>query len=239
MLLTIKDISDSAGVAVDINNSSSSGYQSLLQMLGQQTSSSLSSSALSSSDSTEQSSSSLNLPQGEKVSVSLRAEKLSRISSEYFSGVLSSSQIPALTQRLYEDGFLNASEFQSLGGQTQSVSAITEASNFLNSFILDESVDGDSEAAKAMLNVVDVISGMDGKTSAESRRKESEAYDYVANYTELLKEADAPADIVKGFENVQDVLAALDKVRKTEQSTGALASYASVQDAYNELFKDV
>ena len=99
-------------------------------------------------------------------------------------------------------------------------------------------MDGDSEAAKSLLNVVDVIGRMDESATPAQRRAETEAYEYVANYTDLLKEAGAPDDIVAGFENVLDVLTALDTVRKNEQSTGALASYASVQEAYNDLYSD-
>lgn len=223
---------------MDINNSSA-GYQNLLNMLGLQSTSSASATSTS-SETTSSSTSALSasVSDSDKVSVSLRAEKLSRISAEFFSGAISSSQIPALTERLYQDGLLSSSEFQALGGQTQTVSAITEASNFLNRFILEESVDGDSEASKSLLAVVSVIDGMDQATTADQRRRESDAYDYVANYTDLLQEAEAPADIIKGFENVLDVLSALDKVRKSEQSTGALASYASVQEAYDELYKN-
>ncbi|WP_430462938.1 hypothetical protein ACQUQU_09175 [Thalassolituus sp. LLYu03] len=225
---------------MDINNSSS-GYQNLLNLLAQQSSqSSVSADALNeAAQSASPLTRTVSVGESDKVSVSLRAERLNQISKEYFSGAISSDQIPALTQRLYEDGFLSSSEFRTLGGQTQSVSSITEASNFLNTFILDESVDGDSEAAKALVNVVNVIANMDSAVTSASRRQESEAYDFVANYTELLKEADAPADIVDGFENVLDVLTALDTVRKNEQSTGALASYASVQEAYDDLFKEV
>ena len=118
------------------------------------------------------------------------------------------------------------------------MSAIAEASNFLHSFILNEAVDGDSEAAKSLLNVVDVIGRMDESATPAQRRAETEAYEFVANYTDLLKEVDAPADVIEGFDNVLNVLTALDKVRKNEQSTGALASYASVQDAYNDLYTD-
>ena len=75
-------------------------------------------------------------------------------------------------------------------------------------------------------------------SSALGRRKETEAYEFVANYTDLLEEAGAPASVIDGFKNVMDVLGALDAVRKTEQSTGALTSYASVQEAYDDLFKN-
>ncbi|MCB2388238.1 hypothetical protein [Thalassolituus alkanivorans] len=236
---------------MDINNSSS-GYQNLLAMLGKsvasttgalngdssQTAESGEAAAAGQSRSAAPAASQINADSSDKVSFSYRAEKLSRISAEFFSGTINSSQIPALTQRLYEDGFLSNSDFQALGGQTQQVSAIAEASNFLNSFILNEAVDGDSEAAKSLLNVVDVIGRMDERATPAQRRAETEAFDYVANYTDLLKEAGAPDDIVAGFENVLDVLTALDTVRKNEQSTGALASYASVQEAYNDLYSD-
>lgn len=223
-----------------INNSVNS-YQNLLSMLGQQTSASTSSLTETETDSetkTSKASSQYAVQEGEKVSVSVRAEKLSRISSEFFSGTIRSDQIPDLTQRLYEEGFLSEQEFRTLGGKTQNVSAITEASNFLNRFILDEAVDGDSEAAKSLLNVVSVIEGMDDSATVEKRRAETEAYEYISDYTALLQEAGAPADIIDGFENVKDVLSALNKVRTSEQTTGALSSYASVQEAYNELFKD-
>lgn len=236
---------------MDINNSSS-GYQNLLAMLGKsvasttgalngdssQTAESGEAAAAGQARSAAPAANQINTDSSDKVSFSYRAEKLSRISAEFFSGTINSSQIPALTQRLYEDGFLSNSDFQALGGQTQQVSAIAEASNFLNSFILNEAVDGDSEAAKSLLNVVDVIGRMDERATPAQRRAETEAFDYVANYTDLLKEAGAPDDIVAGFENVLDVLTALDTVRKNEQSTGALASYASVQEAYNDLYSD-
>ncbi len=234
---------------MDINNSSS-GYQNLLAMLGKSVASTTdalngdnrqaaeSGEAAAAGQTRSAAAGQINTDSSDKVSFSYRAEKLSRISAEFFSGTINSSQIPALTQRLYEDGFLSNSDFQALGGQTQQVSAIAEASNFLNSFILNEAVDGDSEAAKSLLNVVDVIGRMDERATPAQRRAETEAFDYVANYTDLLKEAGAPDDIVAGFENVLDVLTALDTVRKNEHSTGALASYASVQEAYNDLYSD-
>ena len=233
---------------MDINNSSS-GYQNLLAMLGKSVASTTdalngdSSQTAASREATATGSATpaanrVTTDSSDKVSFSYRAEKLSRISAEFFSGTINSSQIPALTQRLYEDGFLSNGDFQALGGQTQQVSAIAEASNFLNSFILNEAVDGDSEAAKSLFNVVDVIGRMDESATPAQRRAETEAYEFVANYTDLLKEVDAPADVIEGFDNVLNVLTALDKVRKNEQSTGALASYASVQDAYNDLYTD-
>ena len=42
----------------------------------------------------------------------------------------------------------------------------------------------------------------------------------------------------RGFARVMEVLEALDKVRKQEQSTGALSSYASVQEAWQSMQND-
>lgn len=221
---------------MDVNNSPS-GYQNLLAMLGKSVASTT---AALNGDNPQpaQSRTATGGDSADKVSLSYRAEKLSRISAEFFSGTINSSQIPALTQRLYEDGLLSNDDFQALGGQTQTVSAITEASSFLNRFILNEAVDGDSEAAKSLLSVVDVIGRMDESVTPSQRRAETEAYEYIASYTDLLKETGAATDIIEGFDNVLNVLTALDKVRKNEQSTGALASYASVQEAYNDLYSE-
>ena len=223
---------------MDVNPSN--GYQKLLGMLGQSAGSS--SGAGNTRTASEQESGAR--PRlsdfdaySDKVSLSFRAEKLQKISAEFFNGTISSSQIPALTQRLFEDGFLTTSDYQMLGGQTQKVSAISEATSFVSRFILEEAVDGDQEAARELIKVADVLANMDLKSTPELRRAEAEAYEFVANYADLLQEVGAPADIQKGFANVLDVLSALDKVRKQEQSTGALSSYASVQEAYDEMVK--
>jgi len=220
---------------MDIKNSTA--YQNLMTSLGNSAAKDSSAAGDDKQQLNSNSSKSYDSVDTDKVSVSLRAEKLSRISADFFSGTIKSDQIPDLVDRLYQDGFLSAGEYSNLGGSTQKVSAISEASSFLNQFILNESVDGDSDAAKSLLNVLDVINGIDGATTELTRRKESEAYEFVANYTDLLQEAGAPDDVVDGFENILDVLGALDSVRKTEQSTGALTSYASVQEAYDDLFK--
>ena len=217
---------------MDINNSTS--YQNLMRSLGSQN--------VTATDTEQAASASQKADYSsvdtDRVSVSLRAEKLSRISSEFFSGTINSQQIPDLVNRLYEDGFLTNDDYRDLGGDAQSVSAITEAAGFLSQFVMGEAVDGDSEAARSLINVIEVIDGIDQTSSALGRRKETEAYEFVVNYTDLLEEAGAPASVIDGFKNVMDVLGALDAVRKTEQSTGALTSYASVQEAYDDLFKN-
>lgn len=180
----------------------------------------------------------LNSSNADRVSLSYKSRQLHSIQAEFFSGPIRSDQIPELTQRLFEGGLLSSSEYQQLGGvlPNQKISAVSESVHFLNRFILDESVDGDTEGAKSLLTALSAIEGMNLPSNAERRAQEQEALQYVSAYTDMLKETGAPADIVEGFENVTEVLQALDKVRNNEARTGALASYASVEDTHKELF---
>ena len=215
---------------MDINNQAQS-YQGLLNMLNGAPS--------GDTESTSQQRIVDSLPHAssaDSVSLSYKGAKLGMISAEYFSGTVKSSDIPALTERLFQDGFINESEYRSLGGvkADQPTSQIAQSVNFLNDFIMNEAIDGDSEGAKSLMLAVDALQSMDMASTSASRRKESEAYEFVSGYTEILKETQAPADLVNSFEQVLKVFEALDTVRKNELQTGALASYASVQETFNE-----
>jgi len=212
---------------MDINNQAQS-YQGLLNMLNGKP-------ANDTSDSSQQRIVDALPHSSDSVSLSYKGAKLGMISAEYFSGTVKSTDIPALTERLYQDGFINETEYRALGGvkADESTSQIAQSVNFLNNFIMDEAIDGDSEGAKSLMFAVDALQRMDEASTADSRRKETEAYEYVSGYTELLKETQAPADLIKSFEQVLQVFEALDTVRKNELQTGALASYASVQETFD------
>jgi hypothetical protein len=217
---------------MDINNQAQS-YQGLLNMLNGKPANDIGSSSQQRIvDSLPYSSNS----NADSVSLSYKGAKLGMISAEYFSGTVKSSDIPKLTERLYQDGFINESEYRALGGvkADEPTSQIAQSVNFLNDFIMGEIVDGDSEGAKSLMLAVDSLQRMDEESSLGSRRKETEAYEFVSGYTELLKETNAPSHLIKGFEQVLQVFEALDTVRKNELQTGALASYASVQDTLND-----
>ena len=222
---------------MDINNQAQS-YQGLLNMLnGKPAGDAAISSQQRIVDSLPYSGSSTG--SADNVSLSYKGAKLSMISAEYFSGTVKSSDIPALTERLYQDGFINEGEYRDLGGvkADKPTSQVSQSVHFLNDFIMNEAIDGDSEGAKSLMLAVDVLQRMDEASTADSRRKETEAYEFVSGYTEILKETNAPADLVDSFEQVLKVFEALDTVRKNEQQTGALASYASVQETYDEYNK--
>lgn len=179
-----------------------------------------------------------NLAESDKVTLSYQSAKLQQISAEFFSGVIHSSQIPALTERLYQDGFLTDSEFQSLGGQTQKISAVSQASSFVNQLIMQAGDEGDKQNLKQLINVADVLANVNVKATPELRQAEQQAYDFVASLADKKQEEGADQSLLNGLKNTLDVLTVLDKVRKQEQSTGALTSYGSVQEAYNEIHKN-
>ncbi len=222
---------------MDINDSS--GYSQYLNMLGQNNASAASPDTNDEEAENKAEQSSL-AASADTVSISSRAERLSAVAAEFFDADFSSADIPALTDRLYEEGLLSASDYRALGNTTSasgSASAISEAVHFLNSFIVNESIDGDSEAARALTVVVSVLNNIDNASTALSRQQEAEAHELITGYTELLKEAGAPDELLAGFNNVKDVLEALQTVRSSEQKSGALASYASVQEAYDDLLQ--
>jgi hypothetical protein len=219
---------------MDINNQAPS-YQGLLNMLnGKPANNTPATSQQRIVDSLPSSESS------DSVSLSYKGSKLGIISAEYFSSNANSSDIPALTKRVYQDGFINESELRSLAGLNidESTSQISQTVHFLNDFIMGEAIDGDSEGAKRLMAAVDVLQRMDEMSTVDFRRQETEAYEFVSGYTDILKETYAPAELVNGFEQVLKVLEALDTVRKNELQTGALASYASVQKTFNEYQND-
>ena len=156
---------------MDINNQAQS-YQGLLNMLnGKPASDQAATSQQRIVDSLPYSGAS------DSVSLSYKGAKLGMISAEYFSGTVKSSDIPALTERLYQDGFINEAEYRALGGvkADESTSQIAQSVNFLNEFIMGEAVDGDSDGAKNLMLAVDALQRMDEPSTESSRRKETEA----------------------------------------------------------------
>ena len=117
---------------MDINNQAQS-YQGLLNMLNGKPASNGSENAQQRIVDT--------LPySSDSVSLSYKGAKLSMISSEFFSGTIKSTDIPALTERLFQDGFINESELRALGGvkPDESTSQIKQSINFLNTVIMNE-----------------------------------------------------------------------------------------------------
>lgn len=175
--------------------------------------------------------------QADAVSVSLssRAEKLSRIHQEFFAGgPISSDKIRDLSVRMYEEGLLDADDVSRLTGETPPRSGmVKEAINFLSNFISQESVDGDTEGARELNKALQVLTQIDKPVTPERLAQEKDSAAFITQYRDLLQETDADQELVGGFDQLQDVFQALAQVR-SQSGQGSTASYAALYAQLNK-----
>lgn len=214
---------------MDIQSSSVTPYQKLLSMLGDNfTPKATETTALDSKVAASEAVKVL-----DTVELSAAGVRLQKISQEFFSGTIHSSQIPALTQRLYEEGFLTTSQFQSLGGHAKTTNAVQEATSFLNNYASSAMNKGLNNDASLGLNAAKALANMNKAVTPESRQAELEAKAWVEETLAKLQAEQGDTEIVQGFAKVLEVFNALDKVRASTNAN-ALNHYQQVQDAYDE-----
>ena len=73
-------------------------------------------------------------------------------------------------------------------------------------------------------------------TDTLRRRAESDAYDFIADYTESQAEAGIRGQALSDLKLVADVLAATDIARKQEAASGQLCSFARVEEIIGNLY---
>lgn len=148
----------------------------------------------------------------DRVSLSRRASTLNQISQTYFSGSISSSNIPALSQALYEGGFLTDEEFMALGGNLdeQGISSTSQANRFINRFLSSDAPLSDEDRTQ-FENVIGVISNMDQSPDAQQRINEQNALNFIEAYRS--RETFEDEDILAGLSLVNDVLSSLEHIR--------------------------
>ena len=145
----------------------------------------------------------------------------------------SNNQLPEALRRCLEPRLI---PLRFLNTPKQQPCPVIWALGFLRRSMIHERDLGDQYGAMALASVSEVVQNMDAPTDALRRRAEAEAYDYIANYTDLLAEAGASAQLLEGYQCVLQVLAALDLVRKQESITGVLTSHARVQEVYEAMY---
>lgn len=154
---------------------------------------------------------------GERVSISSRAERMARISAEYFSGAIASDRIPELTQRLYEDGFIQNRDVQQLLGADKSTSVVADAQNAVFRF-LDDNPATDVATTRSLLQVLSVIRSMDDEPTPQSLMDERQATVFMQAFINEKKEAGREDALPQGFNTVNEVLQALEAIRSTSNS---------------------
>ncbi len=165
----------------------------------------------------------------DKVSISYRASKLNEIGQKFFSGTMHSSNIEALTQSLYEGGFLSEDEYLSLGGQAKKVSITSQAANFLNAYMgSGESLSSDD--SRQMVKVINVIETMNKTPTDEQRVNEQKALEFITRVSQEMETNNTDDTIQEGFNMVLTVLTSLEKIRSGQVDTYATNSYQDIQD---------
>ncbi len=164
----------------------------------------------------------------DRVSISYRASKLNDISQKYFGGTIGSSDIAALTQSLFEGGFLTEEEFVSLGGQTQQVSITSESVNFLNRY-MGSGEKLTNEQGKGIINAISVIENMNQNPTDLQLENEQKALSFINGFVMDLADKDTDEKIQQGFEQVQTVLSKLSDIRNGNVDIEALNSYQEIQ----------
>lgn len=166
------------------------------------------------------------------VSLSDKAEKLSRIHQEFFAGgPIASDKIHDLSLRLYEAGLLSAADVSRLTGEAvPGEGTVSQSISFLSDFIADEAIDGDSDGAKELNKALQVLVQADQPLTQERQAQEKTSAAYVTQYRDLLVETDADKQLIAGFDQLVDVFTALAKVREAEG--------ANVQPSYSGLYEN-
>lgn len=171
-----------------------------------------------------------------ELSLSIRSQKLSAISKEFFNGPIASENIAALSQSLYENGFINNQELQAMGAETPEQTTITQSKHFISSFMFEASKQGDEATLSMLEPIAQAINNMDAASTSKQRQIEVVALDNAKQMLSHLNEVGADEALIKAFENVVDVLSTLDTLRQSDQLKQGVAEYETIQNEYDDLF---
>lgn len=192
---------------------------------------------------TEQSSSSDSVTQtlsrsndSDSLTLSIRSQKLSAISKEFFNGPIASDNVAALSQSLYENGFISGSDLQSLGTEQAEQSTIAQSKHFINSFMFEASKQGDEKTLSILEPIASAIENMDSASTDLQRQTELVALDNANQVLAHLQEINADPSLIEEFENVVDVLSTLDTLRQNDQVNQGVSEYEAIQNEYDSLF---
>lgn len=164
-----------------------------------------------------------------EVSLSERAKKLSAINQKFFSGIIKSSDIPMLKQRLFEEGFISDKEYAAMGGKPEKIKALKQAMDFVRGYS-ETLKQKDPEAFKGLQTVLAALQNMNQPASAKSRNTEKAAISFLQTHAKKLKETKADESIQKSVNKILEQLQKVDATRSKQAATGAINSYASIQN---------
>lgn len=98
---------------------------------------------------------------------------------------------------------------------------------FLRRFICHESLYGDSEGAKELLKVQDLLGSLESYKEDAFNQQLRDSYDFVCCYLELLYETQAPWDLCLEFERLVKILEAIQCMQQ-QAVLGVMGSLAQL-----------
>lgn len=98
---------------------------------------------------------------------------------------------------------------------------------FLRRFICHESLYGDSEGAKELLKVQELLATLESSNDAQFNIQLRESYEYVCCYLELLHETQAPLELCVEFERLIQILEAVQCMQQ-QTALGIVGSLAQL-----------
>lgn len=164
-----------------------------------------------------------------EVSLSARAKKLSAINQKFFSGIIKSSDIPMLKQRLFEEGFISDKDYAAMGGKPEKIKALKQAMDFVRGYS-ETLKQKDPEAFKGLQTVLAALKNMSQPANPKSRQTEKAAISFLQAHAKKLKETNADESIQKSVNKILEQLQKVDATRSKQAATGAINSYASIQN---------
>lgn len=173
-----------------------------------------------------------------ELSLSIRSQKLNDISKAFFNGPIASKDIAALSQSLYENGFINNQELSAMGKDTTEQSSITQSKHFISSFMFEASKQGDTQTLAMLDPIEQALTNMDAAATQKQRQTEVVALDNAEQLLTYLQDRGADEGLIKAFEEVVDVLSTLDTLRKNDQINQGVSEYESIQSEYDSLFSE-
>lgn len=163
------------------------------------------------------------------VTFSGGVERLNQIVKQFFpTDPISQDETKQLSLNLYRQGNITAEEYGQLTGERLPLQgSITQALEFLTSFIEVESVDGDVEGARSLGKALDVLREIEEPMTALKAGRERESTSFVRDYRNLLQEAEVDPELVHEFDQVVGVFNALADLR-AQAHQGVVTTYASL-----------
>jgi hypothetical protein len=131
--------------------------------------------------------------------------------------------------KCHNDGMPDWQAIASVKTSSQQCANILQSSIlFLRRFTCHESLYGDSEGAKELFKVQELLGSLESFANEEFNLQLRDSYEYVCSYLELLNETQAPLDLRMEFERLIHILEAIQCMQQ-QMVLGVMGSLAQLK----------